>query len=493
MLKSTLLDVIRTFSKNELNKFEDLVRSPYFNKKDVIVNLFLEIKKYSPDFTSEELRRELVWNKLFPGKEFNYGIMKNIIHELSKLSEKFITFEFYNKNDLNVFHDLVSELDNRNVEKVISTRLLSFEKHFNNEDVKNSNLSTSDYYYYLSKIYWIKIFNSYRNLNSGYESERNSGSNYMIYNFLITLFKIFDNFRVLKFNETKEDNSNIIYLFLDLINEDVMKKVLEYSRKDSENNFKILNCYYSMYRSVSSFENPDLYFNFKSSLSDTSNLITENDFRNLCINLHNSLINQKSNNINKEAEVVDIYNMMIEKNIFVEKNGVLEDTMFNNYILNLSGIPDAVTMEAFITGFIEKLLPDKRESSYNFGMAHLNFVKGDYNKSLYYISKIDFAYFDLKYYVRNLQMMNFYELNDYEGFIFAFDSYKHFTSKNKNIAEVWKTRTSAFYNATKLLFQLRYNFDSYSFQKLKKEITGSFPAKKLWLMRKLDEFERNNK
>ncbi|MEO8211474.1 MAG: hypothetical protein ABI840_13020 [bacterium] len=493
MLKSTLLDIIRTFSKDELNKFEDFVRSPYFNKKENVLSLFLEIRKYFPDFNSPELERELTWSKLFPGKEFNYGIMKNMIYDLGKLGEKYITLEFYNKNKLNMFHDLLADLDNRNIEKILSTKLLSFEKHFNIENAKNSNLSTSDYYYFLSKIYWIKIFNSYRNVNSGYEKERNPGSDYMIYNFLINLFKVFDNFRVLKFNENKDDNSNIIYLFLDLINEDVMKKVLEYSRADSENNYKILNCYYSMYKSVCSFENADLYFNFKSSLSDTSNLITENDYRSLCINLHNSLINQKSNIINKEKEVVDIYNMMIEKNIFIEKNGVLEDNMFNNYILNLSGIPDAVTMEAFITKFINKLLPDKRESSYNFGMAHLNFVKGNYNESLEFISKIDFGYFALKYYVRNLQMMNYYELNDYESFVFAFDSYKHFTNKNKNIAEVWKTRTSAFYNATKSLFQLRNDFDEYAFHILKKEITGSFPAKKLWLMRKLDEIERNNK
>ncbi|MBK9332694.1 MAG: hypothetical protein IPM96_09925 [Ignavibacteria bacterium] len=58
MLKSSLLEIIRTFTKQELIKFEDFVRSPYFNKKENVINLFLEIKKYSPDYENENLKKE---------------------------------------------------------------------------------------------------------------------------------------------------------------------------------------------------------------------------------------------------------------------------------------------------------------------------------------------------------------------------------------------------------------------------------------------------
>jgi len=45
MLKSSLLEILRTFTKPELIKFEDLVRPPCFNKKDNVTKLFHEIKK----------------------------------------------------------------------------------------------------------------------------------------------------------------------------------------------------------------------------------------------------------------------------------------------------------------------------------------------------------------------------------------------------------------------------------------------------------------
>lgn len=230
-------------------------------------------------------------------------------------------------------------------------------------------------------------------------------------------------------------------------------------------------------------------YEFKKAVAEVSDLINKNDFRNLCINLHNSLINQKSFSVNRETEILDVYSMMISRDIFLENNGVLQDNIFN-YIINHCATTDSEGMETFINSFVDKVTPDKRKSCYNFGMAHLCFIKGDYNNSLEFISKIDFVYFDLKYYVRNLQMMNYYELNDFETFVFAFDSYKHFTSKNKNVSEAWNVRTSAFYNTTKKLFNLRNKFDDYEFRKLKEEIVKSSPARRLWLLKKLDMLEQ---
>ena len=69
MLKSSLLEILRTFSKEELKKFEDFVRSPYFNKKEKLVKLFLAIKKYAPEFADANLDKEKVWSDI-PNPKF---------------------------------------------------------------------------------------------------------------------------------------------------------------------------------------------------------------------------------------------------------------------------------------------------------------------------------------------------------------------------------------------------------------------------------------
>ena len=99
MLKSSLLEILRTFTKQELIKFEDFVRSPYFNKKENVLKLLLEIKKYSPDFADDNLGKETVWKKLFPDKEYNYGILKNLIFDLNQLADRFMIDQKFNIDD----------------------------------------------------------------------------------------------------------------------------------------------------------------------------------------------------------------------------------------------------------------------------------------------------------------------------------------------------------------------------------------------------------
>jgi hypothetical protein len=487
MHKSTLLDIIRTFSSDELVKFEDFLRSPYFNKKENILSLFLEIKKYSPEFTDEKLNRVAVWQNIIPEKLYNYGTMKNMIYELVKLAERFITLEFINSNDLRMFHDLTQALDSRNLEKILSTKLLSFEKNYNLSGIKDSNISVQDYYFFLSKIYWQKIYTyNTSSLNSGLEKETNTASEYLIISFLIYIFKVYDNLRVMKVQENSRGDTDIIDLIMKIIGNEGWNKILDFVKSGSEIDFRHLNCYYSMYKSVSSMNNPENYYNFKTSLFEMNKLINKNDLRDLYINLTNSLMNLMLPEIYIEKESNDIYSMMISNKIFAESNGSLSDNIFNNYIISQSSLLTHQEIEKFITEFLEKIPSDKRENCYNFGMAHVCFIKGEY------ILSINFQYFDMKYYVKNLQMMNYYELDNYEAFILAFDSYKHFTGKNKNVPKIWKVKTSAFYNTVKSLFHLRDKYEEYKFINLKKEITESLASRKTWLLKKLDELEARN-
>ncbi len=55
MHRSSLLEILRTLSKQELAKFEDFVKSPYFNKKENVVKLLLDLKSHAPGFESDDL------------------------------------------------------------------------------------------------------------------------------------------------------------------------------------------------------------------------------------------------------------------------------------------------------------------------------------------------------------------------------------------------------------------------------------------------------
>ncbi|MBK7253196.1 MAG: hypothetical protein IPI04_04550 [Ignavibacteria bacterium] len=142
MIKSTLLELLKTFNKEELKRFEDFLRSPYYNKNSNVIKLFNVIKKYFPDLDSTKLKRESVWDELFPEKSFNYGVMKNLIFELQKLSEKFLHLLHYEENKFEQELNLLRKLNDRNLFQLFEKNLKLFKTAVNNSPI------APDHFYY---------------------------------------------------------------------------------------------------------------------------------------------------------------------------------------------------------------------------------------------------------------------------------------------------------------------------------------------------------
>ena len=60
MINTLLIDILRTFSAEEIKKFREMISSPYFNKQTPLIKLFDQIKIYYPEFRNEGLRKEIV-------------------------------------------------------------------------------------------------------------------------------------------------------------------------------------------------------------------------------------------------------------------------------------------------------------------------------------------------------------------------------------------------------------------------------------------------
>ncbi|MBK7159937.1 MAG: hypothetical protein IPH77_15750 [Ignavibacteria bacterium] len=146
MLNTSVISVFKTFSRDEVKRFEEFLLSPYYNKKSVLVNLFKIIKKHEPEYNSSLLERKKIWNKLYRDKDFNYGVMKNLIYDLGKAADKFIELQNYESNEKLSGLILMQEQMERNLNT-------AFEKSFK---AYNSQLSEmkqdNEYFYYHYRI-----------------------------------------------------------------------------------------------------------------------------------------------------------------------------------------------------------------------------------------------------------------------------------------------------------------------------------------------------
>jgi len=497
MLKSSLLEILRTFTKQELIKFEDFVRSPYFNKKENVTKLFLEIKKYTPEFSNENLEKERVWGNIFPGKEYNYGIMKNLIHELTKLSESFITIEFTKDDKPENSINLLSALQHRQVTKVFSSKIDMIEKIYNNPDLKSERYGIENYYEFLDKLYYLKSqYNWHHNMKSTAAYECTSRcTDYLLYSAIINFYKYYNNYLAHN-NEEVWNKSNAADIFLIGLNNNLISQLLENVKVKSERDYLILKCFYDMNIAIDPDAEIKSYFNFKKSLHDCLDIIPKGDLRDLLTCLTNSLryINDGSSvsGINLIKEIMENYNLMIKNNIFLDENGIMEGNLYIMYNVIAFALKEHESIEIIVKKFGNKIPEDRRENDNNYSQSLIYYAKKEYCKSLEHLSRINHDFFNMKYLVKDLQMMNYYELNDYISFNYVLDSYRHFLTQNKSVTSSNKTITEDYFNSINKLFKLRESFDQFELDKLRKEVKENRPKNGFWILDKISELESVN-
>ncbi|MBK7253139.1 MAG: hypothetical protein IPI04_04265 [Ignavibacteria bacterium] len=167
MLKSSLLEITRTFTKQELAKLEDFVRSPYFNKKENVTKLFLEIKKYAPSFTDANLEKGRGMEKLIPGKDYNYGILKNLIFDLYGLAETFAVDLKFRKDRLKYDEYVLDMFLERGLNKSFNNKYNSIFRTMSTYPEGLSNYSINEYCDFMARIH-----NSKCNYHNVYETDK---------------------------------------------------------------------------------------------------------------------------------------------------------------------------------------------------------------------------------------------------------------------------------------------------------------------------------
>ena len=139
MIKSPSIEIIKTFSKDEFKRFTDFAESPYFNKNSNLLKAVKYIKKLSPEFSGNKLSDEKIWTVVFGKKEFNYGVMKNLTHELKKLTDKFISIEMYSVNDFQMNYDILQYVKYKSLPEIFERSYANKLKKYDDKKITFDN------------------------------------------------------------------------------------------------------------------------------------------------------------------------------------------------------------------------------------------------------------------------------------------------------------------------------------------------------------------
>ena len=482
MINSSLLEILRTFNREENKEFGRFVNSPYFNTKSAVIKLWKILSKYAPGYDSSLLKREAVYVKIFPGKKYNYGTMKNLVYDLTNLSERYLEFRKLEKSHFQRNIVLLNELLDKSLLRLFQNKYSALENK-----IKNNTLFYDNYYMDLNSLGWLRSdYEIYTSRQDKGNQNIHQISNNLIFSFLVDFFKAYNNITAQNIEHIAEEKFDMGRQLLQNLD---MENFLSYIKQGSEFDHKVISLYYSMFKALANNDEIKYYKNFKRSLEENGHILSKNEKRNLYTCLENSLINYRGREfIDKISQYHEIHKKMDSLDLILyEKTLGAKD--YAGAIRYAAIMKDVQFVEKFIKKYLPIITKEQRDSMNKYSLAFLHFAKNEYEKALEYAVKTNIDFLGIKYAIKNLQLMLFYELNDIESFLYTSDSFRHFLTNNKSISERIKYRYIKFIKYMNDLFRLKENYSQYELNTLKAEIKLDHAATQHWLLEKAEELE----
>ena len=480
MEKSTLVEILRTFSKNELTSLGDLAASPYFNKKTNVLKLCKALNKFAPEFPAEKVTKEEMWKHVYPGKKYNYGIMKNLIYDLNKLVVKFLELEMYSKktfdNDLNLLDGYrLKNLKSLFIKKAAETRKKLQAR-------PQDNLS----HYYSYMIYCSEMsYLDYDFLFRSGETDYHSGINRSLLLFYIT-------------NQLYHNTNSIQYAANSsaVIDKDVHENTLK-MYEDSPFKDTYTDLLQLSYKALAGDSSKEAY--------DKLKIVFFENYRNCAkyiqYDLITSIINFCRNNAQiGSAEFVKeefIYiKLMIEEKIYENSTiGWIDQYLFVQSVMCACRAGEFDWAEKFIEEHNHELIDGVREQYTNYAYITLNLRRGRFEDALHYISKCRNVDDGDKLNIKVFEFNAYYELGYYDELKALADSANHMLRNDKFFSKKEKANYKLYVTAISKLMDYKCGVgnrqkDPGFLPNLIGFINENQMRNKQWLLQKIEELKK---
>lgn len=490
MIKSKTIELVKTFSRDELDDFDLFCRSPYFNSNKNIIKLYSQLKSSFDKFDSADLTEEFLYKKIFPGKDYNYGIMKNLMSDLNKLAEKFLIVNSSKINEDYRFEGmmtLANIYDERGLDSSFK-RIITGLK----ENIDNELIGLNRYRMYSAIEESIYFFYANRSDNKGLQD---AVYNEMIYN-------LCDFFRKFSRNLWKINNSignmNTQYekdfaeIFRKNFNFDGLADAMKGINKADYDNL-LMNKMLVML--ITEPHNKDVYFELKEYLFSNIDRYTNSE-RFSIITKALSYCSKAFKMGHKEfvSESSQIKKLMMKKVRFKEDGlGPFNYSIYIQTVHEFLHLDDVKSAENFAKNYLHWLEDDKIEYTVNLSRAYIEEYKNNYEKALEYLTLLKKVSSDTKYDVRYIYLKVYYSMNHFESGFSLIAAVRNLIAKTSEKDKTSKQHQLDTLKAFEKLFKIKCTPEKYKkfdVEKLVDFIKGNHTLAAPWLLQKAGELKK---
>ena len=482
MINSSLIKILRSFSRAQLRSFEKFTDSPYFNTSRASAEMLKEMIKYYPDFSSPQFTKENLFKAVYSKNDFNSVLFRKILSNLINLSEKFLTVENQDFKDScllkglrkNKLFDLYN-LKHKRIVKENKDILINEEFLLGLSFIEGEN---TNYHYETD---------NYVEYEKGKENVFQYDSLYYFYRFAQTFIRL-KNVAIL---DPSQSNNLIGYLHKNLDLGCLVNDIKGSSMQNKEIFYQLIRLVqFHSTRDVNLYnEIREFSFNYSSSHSSTIiyiGYIYLLDFISYKINSGEKEYLHERHKIYKKMES-DYYS-----------RGFAEITLiqFNNFFL--SGIKTGdLEFSRYVLGkYIDALEKRGNPGLKKFFESRLLFISGDFMESLKIITSFKTGGLLLDDYVlvpeiRVLMLQLYYEIGYFEEAIYLTDAFKQFLKKNKRLSIHSRKYYGNFLKFYRTLLFDKMNNISVKNEQFESQIRKENTTEKSWLLEKISSNKKS--
>lgn len=481
MKKFAVIQILTSFSEEEIKDFDKVVRSPYFGGSNYIIKFWNEIKKAYPDFDEKKIARERIFKKLYPGKKYDDAVIRKMSSNLLKMAEKYIGIKRADRNDYRIidFYTML-ELRERKLFNLYENKYKDLNKYYETSSVYDYIKLIDRHMMQIQQMNYVTdISESHRNFE-----ERMLYYEYLIIYTLTTLMQETTRIWVDKTVYGNEKENNVASEMLKHFNIDEYLDSVKLRSTEYMPLVKLNRLLMKMFSDNAARIN---YDECKDYLFTEAPKMPKKASRMYFIFLMNYCLNKiRYSDREYSFELSAIADKMRELDIIIDSTSKhLTPGMYNvimDCYINSHRLDEA---ESFLNEYAKYILPEYRKDAVNYSKTNLLFAKGEYEEALYHINTNEPQMEYDRLNNRLTKLMILFELDRWEEFYLLIDSTRQFIRGNTGLAERFENDALKFLSIFKKLHEVKEGKEV-DIDELKYEIQSTEQLiNKTWLNEKL--------
>jgi len=457
MEDSKLIQLLKTFSKTEMNEFGKFIKSPFFNESSKLISLYELMKDSYPEFNTTSFNNNKIFWQLYPEeKKYDDKKVRSRLNLMLNLAEEFL-IQMEMKKDITASGNyILNQFASRKLETHFNKKFRQMNENIQKSDIINNKYFMDRYLMVKAKRNFYE-FTKPRGKREEYYKEFSEETELLVKYSVIKLIKYY----VIMRHDQDYLNYPFDYSFL--------QKLMEYIDEKKYSEYPIFGIFRNLLLLEENFLNEKLFHETKLLFYENISFIEKEDAILIISKLYNLATKYFYSGKNKFVNIpFEIISQMIKHEIYPLENGYMSEIHYLDTVYTAFTVKENEWAERFINDFRMKLNPEVRNNAFNYSLSLIEMIKENYPKALEGFAKVrvdDFFYYmRIKY----NKFRIYFEMEDFETIFTEIDSFKHYLSTNKVIPDDYRSRASNFLSFFKRLVNARINNDYADIALLKK-------------------------